>query len=117
MLSALISLAACAAPAPDAPIAPQSAALTPAQARGQQVYERWCAPCHDPGSEHPGTLAIGVKYEGARPASILDWTDLAPETTRLVVRSGMYSMPFFRETEISDAELDDLAAYLARNTP
>jgi mono/diheme cytochrome c family protein len=86
------------------------------EARGQVVYARWCAACHDPGPEHPGTLAIGVKYKGAVPAALIDRTDLAPELTKSVVRNGMYSMAFFRKTEISDAELDDLAAYLARNS-
>jgi mono/diheme cytochrome c family protein len=30
------------------------------------------------------------------------------------VRNGVYVMPFFRKTEISDAELDALVAYLAQ---
>ena len=86
-------------------------------AHGREVYERWCAACHDPGVEHPGTLALAAKYDGARPGSLLEWTDLPAETTTLFVRTGVSVMPFFRKTEISDADLDALGAYLARNTP
>jgi hypothetical protein len=36
----------------------------------------------------------------------------------LVIRSAVLSiMPFFRKTEITDAQLNALAAYLARNVP
>jgi mono/diheme cytochrome c family protein len=31
------------------------------------------------------------------------------------VRNGVSIMPFFRKTEISDADLDAIAAYLTRN--
>jgi mono/diheme cytochrome c family protein len=86
-------------------------------AEGMRVYEKWCAPCHDPGIEHPGTLALTAKYAGAKSGVLLEWTDLRPEITNSFVRTGISVMPFFRKTEISDAELDALAAYLARNTP
>jgi len=36
---------------------------------------------------------------------------------RHIVRTGISVMPQFRKTEISDAELDALAAYLSKNTP
>jgi mono/diheme cytochrome c family protein len=38
-------------------------------------------------------------------------------TVKVLVRHGISVMPQFRKTEISDQELDALAAYLARNTP
>ena len=86
-------------------------------ADGMRVYGKWCAPCHDPGVQHPGTLALTAKYAGAKSGVLLEWTDLRPEITKAFVRTGISVMPFFRKTEISDAELDALAAYLARNTP
>ena len=86
-------------------------------AEGVRVYDKWCAPCHNPGVEHPGTLALAAKYAGVKSGVLLEWTDLRPEFTRSFVRTGISVMPFFRKTEISDAELDALAAYLARNTP
>ncbi len=36
---------------------------------------------------------------------------------RKFLRHGISVMPQFRKTEISDADLDALAQYLARNTP
>ena len=93
------------------------AAAQDGHTEGMRVYDKWCAPCHDPGVQHPGTLALTAKYSGAKSGVLLDWTDLPPEITRTFVRTGISVMPFFRKTEISDAELDALAAYLARNTP
>ena len=41
-------------------------------------------------------------------------TDLQPAFVKSVVRHGIQAMPFFRKTEISDPDLDAIAAYLAR---
>jgi mono/diheme cytochrome c family protein len=87
------------------------------RARGEAVYNKWCAPCHDAGTDHPGTLALSAKYAGVKSPVIKEWTDLPPVVTKQFVRHGVSIMPFFRKTEISDDDLDNLAAYLARNTP
>ena len=86
-------------------------------ARGQQVFADWCAPCHAPGARHPGTQALEALYKGTKPAALEQRTDLTPELTRAFVRTGVSVMPPFRKTEISDADLDALAAYLAPKTP
>jgi (+)-pinoresinol hydroxylase len=88
-------------------------------APGRVVYEKWCAPCHAPGIVHPGTHALMSKYPNSSRASgiITEWTDLPASYVRFMVRHGMSVMPQFRKTEISDAELNDLAAYVSRNTP
>jgi mono/diheme cytochrome c family protein len=80
---------------------------------GRRVFEEWCAPCHAPGPRHPGTQALDVLYRGQKPGALEERTDLFPEITRTFVRSGVSVMPPFRKTEISDVELDALAAYLA----
>jgi len=85
--------------------------------RGEEVYRYWCAPCHAPGPRHPGTQALEALYKGAKPAALEERTDLVPELTRSFVRSGVSVMPPFRKTEISDADLDALAAYLAPKAP
>jgi (+)-pinoresinol hydroxylase len=41
-------------------------------------------------------------------------TDLTAAGIRAVVRAGVGSMPPLRRTEISDADLDAIAAYLTR---
>jgi mono/diheme cytochrome c family protein len=91
--------------------------------RGRTLYEYWCATCHGPGIgnngvQHlPGTDALRVKYRGALPALLTERTDMAPELVKTYVRQGITVMPFFRKTEIDDAELDAIAAYLTRNNP
>ena len=85
-------------------------------ARGNAVFQDWCAPCHAPGPRHPGTQALEQLYKGAKPAALEQRTDLEPELTRAFVRTGVSVMPPFRKTEISDADLEALAAYLAPKT-
>jgi mono/diheme cytochrome c family protein len=80
---------------------------------GKAVFEKWCAPCHGDGPGKPGTAALQALYKGVKPAMLEQRTDLAPEYTRAIVRTGVSVMPFFRKTEISDAELDALSRYLA----
>ncbi len=86
-------------------------------ARGNEVFQYWCAACHAPGPRHPGTQALDVLYKGAKPAALEQRTDLLPDLTRAFVRTGVSVMPPFRKTEISDPDLEALAAYLAPKTP
>ena len=36
----------------------------PRSVDGQQIFVRWCVPCHGAGPGHPGTQALAVKYHG-----------------------------------------------------
>jgi (+)-pinoresinol hydroxylase len=91
----------------------------PTVARGKAVFARTCAPCH--GADRgdfgramlPGTDALRIKYQGKLPALLEQRTDLTPEAIRVFVRRGTWSMPPLRKTEISDAEIDSVSAYLA----
>lgn len=85
----------------------------PDHERGRGVYEHWCAPCHAPGPGHPGTQSLAIKYDGSLPAVLLERDDLTPEAVKTFVRQGILSMAPFRKTEITDDELEDLAAYVA----
>ncbi len=82
--------------------------------QGQQVFERWCSACHARGPYHPGTASLAVAYEGNVPAALEERDDLTPEVVAHFVRNGVWSMPPFRKTEITDAELEALGAYLSR---
>jgi mono/diheme cytochrome c family protein len=82
--------------------------------KGEKVFDYWCATCHGQGL--PGTIALRTKYNGAKPAMLSERTDLSPAVTKIFVRKGVSIMPFFRKTEVSDADLDAIAAYLARNS-
>ena len=94
--------------------------LPPRVARGQELFEYWCAPCHGPGIGNngapylPGEAALRAKYKGALPALLQERTDMTPEFVKHYVREGITIMPFFRKTEVSDADLDAIAAYLTR---
>jgi mono/diheme cytochrome c family protein len=91
-----------------------------AVAAGKFVFQVRCAPCHgadrggDPGRNGlPGTDALRIKYQGKLPALLEQRTDLTAPVLKVFVRRGSWSMPPFRKTEISDADIDDIAAYLA----
>ena len=81
---------------------------------GKAVFEAWCAACHDADPKLAGTLALQTKYEGTIPAALEARTDLTPELVAFFVRNGVAWMAPFRKTEISDAELADLGAYLSK---
>jgi mono/diheme cytochrome c family protein len=90
--------------------------------RGKQVYEYWCLPCHGAGlglpgfNELPGTQQLRIKYRDTSISPLLtERTDLVPAFVKTIVRQGVSFMPQFRKTEISDADLDALAVYLAAN--
>jgi len=57
-----------------------------------------------------------AKYQGSKPAVLLERTDLPASIVKFFVQHGISVMPQFRKTEISDAELDALAAFVSRNT-
>ena len=81
--------------------------------RGHRVYQKWCFPCHGPGTDKPGTIALEAR--GVKPAALEERTNLTAPAIKTFVRRGVYFMPTFRKTEIGDADLDALAAYLTRN--
>jgi (+)-pinoresinol hydroxylase len=85
------------------------------QPPGYVEYQKYCSACHGAGTGRPGTMALQAKYKGAEPALLDQRTDLTPELIKTYVRNGISVMPFFRKTEISDAELEAIALYLTRN--
>jgi mono/diheme cytochrome c family protein len=91
-------------------------------ARGQAKFEHSCAPCHGDGvgddgrAMLPGTDALRIKYQGALPALLEKRTDLNADAIRTFVRRGTWSMPPFRPTEISDRDIEDIAAYLRQSS-
>jgi mono/diheme cytochrome c family protein len=82
--------------------------------KGNATYQYWCATCHGKGPGQPGTTALAAKYKGALPALLEERIDLTPQAVRFAVRNGTSIMPFFRKTELSDADLDAVVQYLAR---
>jgi mono/diheme cytochrome c family protein len=82
--------------------------------RGHQVYDKWCTPCHGAGEGKPGTIAAAAMYKGSKAAVLTERTDLTAAGIKRTVRTGVYVMPRFRKTEITDAELDAIVSYLTR---
>lgn len=95
-----------------------SAAAPSAAMRGKTLFQQKCQPCH--GTEPsdmgramlPGTDALRIKYKGALPAALEQRGDLNYDVLRVFLRHGTWSMPPFRKTELSDADIADIAAYL-----
>lgn len=83
--------------------------------RGAAVFNNWCSACHARGTQNaPGTTSLQFKYQGSVPAALEDRRDLTPEVVKTFVRNGVATMAPFRKTEVSDADLEALAAYLTQ---
>ena len=80
------------------------------------MFNRNCAACHADGLKFAGTMALAAKYEGSLPAALEQRKDLTPDVVRYFVRNGVSIMPGYRKSQITDKELDDLAAYLSKKS-
>lgn len=94
--------------------AAEPAALTPQQQEGREVFNSKCIWCHGPNLW--GTYNLAHRL-GPDHALLEQRTDLVGPFVKSVVRNGLSSMPPLRRTEISDAQLDAVVAYLTRNNP
>jgi cytochrome c5 len=105
--------------AADQPKAMPSTTASPNMTKGKAVYDLWCLGCHAPltgmGMFPPaGSYRLQERYKGTVPAALEERTDLTGEFIRVVVRQGMNMMPATRKTEITDAELNAVIAYLTQ---
>ena len=91
------------------------AQIDPTVTKGSDTFQYWCATCHGRGPGQPGTTALTAKYKGQRPGLLDERTDLTPQGVRFAVRKGISIMPFFRKTELTDADLDAVVLYLTRS--
>ena len=85
---------------------------------GKQVFDVWCGICHGlpNGASGGGTETLAALYQGTDiPAQLEDRSDLTAELIITLTRDGRNTMPNFRKTEISDAELEALVGYLLGN--
>jgi len=90
-----------------------SAQSAPAQT-GKVDFLNACAVCHAAQPDRPGTMSLQFKYAGRLPAALEQRTDLTPEMVTYYVRHGIAMMPSFRKTELSDAQVAAIAAYLGQ---
>lgn len=88
--------------------------LTTDQAKGRALFNESCSYCH---GERGHATTLLAKRVGSDSAPLEKRTDLNPEFIRAVVRHGINSMPWYRRAELSDRDLDAIAAYLTRSKP
>ena len=109
-------------------IATHARADTPSDSqKGHEIFEKWCAGCHNPnpalqkhggglvGQVFAGTYTLEQRYKGTKPAALEQRTDLTSDFIKYTVRHGLNMMPRSRKTEISDSDLDALATYLTQH--
>lgn len=89
------------------------AAFAEQEQQGKRVFDHICVYCHGPGVW--GTNRLAKRYDKDH-ALLESRTDLSPQAIRTIVRVGVGSMPPMRRTEVSDADLDAVAAYLTRKS-
>ena len=92
--------------------------LVKADLPGRTVFEHQCAPCHGAGHGTdgapvlPAVAALQRRY-GGDPSPLLELRpDIEADYVRLFVRNGVGAMPAFRKSELTDAQVDQIAAYL-----
>lgn len=81
-----------------------------AHSGGEGVFVEKCGMCHRPNGM--GTGLLGRRYEGDL-ALLESRDDLAGSFVKTVVRRGLGNMQPLSRAEVSDTQLDKIAAYLA----
>jgi mono/diheme cytochrome c family protein len=79
---------------------------------GREVFEHYCSYCHS-SSDGPGTVQL-KRTRGADKALLTERADLAPDYIEYVVRHGLKSMPPFAPSDLTEAKLKALVAFLAK---
>jgi len=85
--------------------------LTPQQQQGKRAYDHLCIYCHGPGVWGTNRLAKRMDKEHA---VLENRTDLSVGAIQTIVRTGIGSMPALRKSELSNADVSAIAAYLTR---
>lgn len=79
---------------------------------GERLFGRECAFCHV--GKNTGTVMLQQRLAEDTPAQLHERRDLTADYVEAVVRQGMVNMPPLSRVELSDAELELIASYLAR---
>jgi mono/diheme cytochrome c family protein len=84
---------------------------------GGALFSNRCGACHLAGGMGSNLLMKQRLAIGAPPETALlaNRTDLRADYVRAVVRNGKMAMPRLTRVDVSDAELDAIATYLARS--
>lgn len=85
-----------------------------AEQDGERMFQRRCGVCHLEGGM--GTMVLARRLPPDQ-ATLKDRSGLQPEFIVSTVRNGMGAMPRMTRVDVTDAELNAIAAYLARRRP
>ena len=77
----------------------------------EQLYTKWCVPCHSTDKGAPGTLRLS-RTRGKDLAVLLHRPPLSASYMKKVVREGLGAMPLFRRSEISTKQLGSMVDYI-----
>jgi len=83
-----------------------------AEMTGKEVFEHYCSYCHG-AADGPGTMQLR-RTRGKDQALLTQRMDLRSDYVEYVVRHGLRSMPPFVPSDLTDARLKALAAFLAK---
>lgn len=83
---------------------------------GEKLYSHHCGYCHLPGGMGTNLLTKQRMMAGEPPENglLTNRKDLTADYIKSVVRMGKVAMPRQTRVDITDAELDAVAAYLAK---
>jgi cytochrome c5 len=84
-----------------------------AEMTGKEVFDHYCTHCHGAG-DGPGTLQLS-RTRGKDKAQLSQRTDLAPDYIEYIVRHGLRSMPPFTPSDLTEAKLKALVAFLTKH--
>jgi mono/diheme cytochrome c family protein len=85
--------------------------LSTQEEQGKRLYDHTCIHCHGAGFWGTNRLSKRIDKEHAL---LVNRTDLSAGAIQAIVRNGIGSMPPLRKTELSDADVAAIAAYLTR---
>jgi mono/diheme cytochrome c family protein len=86
--------------------------LTTQQQQGKALYEATCNYCHN--ARGFATERLRTRLPEDR-AILVDRSDLDPTYIRTIVRNGLASMPAYTPTDLDEAQIKAIAAYLTRS--
>ena len=82
----------------------------PPATNGETLFKQQCGLCHGERGWGTNRLASRVGGDGL----LVNRTDLTPSIVEYVVRNGLGSMPHFRQAELPDPLLKEIAAFLSK---
>jgi mono/diheme cytochrome c family protein len=85
---------------------------TGAEETGKEVFDHFCSSCHG-SKDGPGTMQLR-RTRGKDQALLTERTNLSADYIEYVVRHGLRSMPPFVPSDLTEAKLKALVAFLVK---